>query len=68
MVNKKGVKKMSNGMMKFMKGMGWGLAVGCVAGAVGECYMRRSRRGFKKNMGKALKNVSELVEEVSSMF
>ena len=59
---------MSNGMTKFMKGMGWGLAVGCVAGVVGECYMRKSKRGLKKNMEKALKNVSELVEEVSGMF
>ena len=59
---------MSNSMVKFMKGMGWGLAVGCVAGAVGECYMRKRRRGLKKNMGKALKNVSELVEEVSDLF
>lgn len=55
-------------MMKFVKGMGIGVLVGCVAGAVGNQYMHSGKKGFKKSMGKALKNVSELVEEVSDMF
>lgn len=59
---------MANNMMKFIKGMGLGVMVGCVAGAVGNHCMRNKRKGLKRNMGKALKNVSELVEEVSDMF
>lgn len=59
---------MSNSVMRFMKGMGLGIVVGCVAGAVGNQYMHSGKKGFKKNMGKALKNMSNLVEEVSDMF
>ena len=54
--------------MKFAKGMGIGLAVGCVAGAVcGHC-MRHGKRGLRKNVGKALKDMSELVEQVGEFF
>ena len=59
---------MSKGFMKFMRGMGIGLAVGCVAGAVGNQYMHSGKKGLKKNLGKALKNMSDLVEEVGDMF
>ncbi len=59
---------MASNMMKFMKGMGLGVMVGCVAGAVGNHCMHTRRKGIKRNVGKALKNVSELVEEVSDMF
>ena len=59
---------MSSGAMKFVKGLGWGIAVGCVAGVIGDQCMRNSRRGLKRNMSKALKNVSDLMEEVGSMF
>ncbi len=59
---------MASNMMKFMKGMGLGVMVGCVAGAIGNQCMRNNKKGLKRNMGKALKNMSELVEEVSDMF
>ena len=59
---------MSRGIMKFVKGMGLGVVVGCVAGAVGNQYMHSGKKGLKKNVNKALKNMSELVEEVSDMF
>lgn len=59
---------MSRGIMKFVKGMGVGLMVGCVAGAVGNQYMHSGKKGLKKNVNKALKNMSELVDEVSQMF
>lgn len=59
---------MSRGIMKFVKGMGLGVVVGCVAGAVGNQYMHSGKKGLKKNVNKALKNMSELVEEVSQMF
>lgn len=58
---------MSRGM-KFVKGMGIGLAVGCMVGAVGTHCMRNGKRGFKKNVGKALKDMSELVEQVGELF
>ena len=54
--------------MKFIKGMGVGLAVGCMAGAVGTYCMRSGKRGIRKNMGKALKDMSDLVEQVGELF
>lgn len=59
---------MSGSVMKFVKGMGLGIVVGCVAGAVGNQYMHSGKKGLKKNVNKALKNMSELVDEVSQMF
>lgn len=59
---------MSKGFMKFMRGMGIGIAVGCIAGAMGNQYMHSGKKGLKKNLGKALKNMSDLVEEVGEMF
>lgn len=59
---------MSKGLMKFAKGMGIGLAVGCMTGAVANQYMHSGKRGLKKSVGKALKNMSELVEDLGEMF
>ena len=59
---------MSKTFMNFMKGMGIGLAVGCMAGAVGNQYMHSGKKGLKKNIGKALRNMSDLVEEVGDIF
>ncbi len=59
---------MSKSLMKFIKGMGIGLAVGAVAGAIGNQYMHTGKKGLKKNLGRALKNMSDLVEEVGDMF
>ena len=64
----KGSESMSKGLMRFMKGMGLGLMVGCIAGAVGNQYMHSGKKGLKKNVGKALKNMSLLVDEVGDMF
>ena len=46
---------MKNTMMKMVKGVGIGMAIGCVA-------------GIKKNMGKALRSVGDLVDDVTSFF
>ena len=54
--------------MGFMKGIGMGLAVGCVAGAVGSTYMHSNKKGLKKNVGKALRNVGDLMDNVTGMF
>ncbi|MBQ3069781.1 MAG: hypothetical protein IJD01_07540 [Clostridia bacterium] len=59
---------MTRSSMKFLKGMGLGLAAGCVAGITGVCYMKRHRKGMKRNVSKALRNMSELVDSVNHMF
>ena len=60
--------RMTKGVMGFVKGVGMGLAVGCVAGAVGNTYMHSNKKGIKKNVGKALRNVGDLMDNVTSMF
>ncbi len=55
-------------MMKMVKGVGIGMAIGCVAGAVGSYYLYDNRKGIKKNMGKALRSVGDLVDDVTSFF
>lgn len=59
---------MSRSSMNFLKGMGLGAMAGCVTGIVGVCYIKRHRRGMKKRVSKALRNVSDLVENVNGMF
>ena len=59
---------MSKNVMGFMKGVGMGLAVGWVAGAVGSTYMHSNKKGLKKNVGKALRNVGDLMDNVTGMF
>lgn len=59
---------MKRGFFNFVKGMGIGIAVGCMAGAVGNQYMHSGKKGMKRNVEKALKNMSGLVEEISEMF
>lgn len=59
---------MSKSCMKFIKGLGVGMAAGCAAGIVGCAYWKTHKRGFKKNMSRALRNMSELVENVNGMF
>ena len=59
---------MTRGVTGFMKGIGMGTAVGCIAGAVGNSYMHSNKKGLKKNVGKALRNVGDLMDNVTSMF
>lgn len=59
---------MGKSFVKFMKGMGIGVAVGCAVGAIGNQWMHAGSKGVKKNVNKALKNMSELMEEVSDLF
>ena len=39
---------MNKGIMTFVKGAGMGIAVGCIAGAVGYNYMHANKKGLKK--------------------
>ncbi len=59
---------MANNMMKMMKGIGIGMALGCMAGAVGSYYLYDNRKGIKRNMGRALRSVGDLVDNVTSFF
>ena len=59
---------MTRSGMKFLKGMGIGLAVGCAVGVAGVCYARQHRRGMKRNVSKALRHMSELADSVNHMF
>ncbi len=55
-------------MMNFFKGVGMGLAVGAIAGAVGQSMLHKNKRGIKRNVGKALRNMGELVDNVTGMM
>ena len=57
-----------NAMMNARKGLGIGMALGAVAGAVGYNYVTHHRKSVKRNVGKALRNVSHLVDNVGNMF
>ncbi len=59
---------MSKSLMKFAKGMGLGLVVGCMAGAVANQYVHNGKKGLKRTAGKALKNLSGLMEDLGDMF
>lgn len=58
---------MKNGM-NFVKGMGLGTAVGMVSGAVGYAMVKQNKRGVKKNVSKALRSMSQLVDNVGNLF
>lgn len=54
--------------VNFVKGVGMGMVVGAVAGAVGQSMMHKNKRGIKKNVGKALRNMGALVDNVTDMM
>ena len=59
---------MTRSTMRFLRGMGMGLLVGMAMGVAGCCYMKQHKRGLKRNVGRALRNVSDLVDNVNGMF
>ena len=59
---------MGRAICGFFKGMFMGLLAGGVLGAMGACYMRRNRRGVKRNVGHALRTVGDLADSVLGMF
>lgn len=59
---------MPKSLNNFMKGAGMGAVIGMAVGAAGSMYMRANKKGLKKSVGKALKNVSNIVDDVSALF
>ncbi len=59
---------MKQGFCSFMKGMGMGVAVGCAAGVVGTCVVKKNKKGLKRNAGRALHSFGDLLENVTDMF
>ena len=55
-------------MGSFMKGMGMGVMLGCAAGVVGTCVLKKHKKGLKANAGKALHSFGDLLENVTDMF
>ena len=55
-------------MSSFMKGMGMGVMLGCAAGVVGTCVMKKNKKGLKANAGRALHSFGDLLENVTDMF
>lgn len=51
-----------------IKGICIGVMAGMVAGAMGMCYVQQNKRGIKRNVGRALRNVGDLMDNVTSMF
>lgn len=59
---------MNKGATGFIKGIGMGIAVGTAVGAMSSMYVRNNKKGIKKNIGKALRNVGSLMDDVTGMF
>ena len=57
-----------NSVMSFVKGAGIGIMMGSVAGMAGYGYMQSHKKGMKKNVSKALRNMGDLVDNVTGMF
>lgn len=59
---------MNKSLGEFMKGMGMGVAVGCAAGIVGTCMVKKNRKGLKYTAGKAMHSIGDLLDNVTDMF
>ena len=53
---------------RLAKGIGIGVAVGCIAGTAGAMLTKKHKKGIKKSIGKAMRNVSDFMEDVNGMF
>lgn len=52
----------------FMKGIGAGMMIGMVAGVAGEMMMKNNKKTLKKKASRAMKTVSNVMEDVSNMM
>ncbi len=55
---------MKMSMRNFMKGMGMGVVLGCTAGVVGTCMMKKNKKGLKANASRALHSIGDLLENM----
>jgi hypothetical protein len=59
---------MAKTSMGFAKGIGAGIAAGMTVGIVGSQMMMRDKRHFKRNAGKAVHAIGDLIDNVQYMF
>ena len=59
---------MGRALCGFIKGLIVGLLAGGALGAMMVGYMRRNRRGLKRNVGHAMRTVGDLTDSVLGMF
>ncbi|MBP3388270.1 MAG: hypothetical protein J6K98_00180 [Clostridia bacterium] len=59
---------MCRSTMWALKALILGLMVGLVAGTFGSCYFHHHRRGVKRHIGRALRNMGALADNVVGMF
>lgn len=59
---------MSKAARCFLKGVGIGMLLGSISGVGGYCYMRKNKRGVRKNTAKAIRAIGCIVEDLISMF
>ena len=53
---------------QLMKGVGVGMVLGCAVGVAGTCYLKKNKKCIKKNAGKALHSIGDLLDNVTDMF
>lgn len=59
---------MARSTMGFARGMGAGIAAGMTVGIVGAQMMLRDKRHFKRNAGRAVHAIGDLIDNVQYMF
>ncbi|MBR7091956.1 MAG: hypothetical protein IKI50_02080 [Clostridia bacterium] len=59
---------MSNQIKNTCKGVMLGMLAGMAAAAIGLWCLKNNRRGIRKNIGKALHSIGNLVDNVTNMF
>lgn len=59
---------MYKGTMKFVSGIGAGMLAGVAVATVGSKMMKGKNKHFKRNAGKALHTVGDLIDNVQYMF
>ncbi len=59
---------MCRSTMWAIKGLLAGVALGMAAGVAGSCFFRHNRRGVKRHIGRALRNIGDLADNMIGMF
>ena len=59
---------MAKGAMNVAKGVALGMVAGAAAGVVGKKMMDKNKKSMKKKAGRALKEMSNMMDTASYMF